>query len=57
MKRTQRNKRFTITVDAHTATRARTQAAERKMSLSRYIGEVLCKELRRSDAYEAAYRA
>jgi hypothetical protein len=27
------------------------------MSLSRYIGEMLRKELRHDDAYEAAYRA
>lgn len=27
------------------------------MSLSRYVGEVLRKELRQADEYEAAYRA
>ena len=46
-----------ITLDAQTAARARVQAAERNMSLSRYIGEVLRRELRHEDEYEAAYRA
>ena len=50
-------KNVTITLDEGTAAKARVQAAERKMSLSRYVGEVLRKELRHGDAYEAAYRA
>jgi hypothetical protein len=50
-------KNVTVTLDEDTAARARVQAAERKMSLSRYIGEVLRKELRHSEEYEAAYRA
>jgi len=50
-------KNVTITLDAQTAARARVQAAERNMSLSRYIGEVLRRELRHEDEYEAAYRA
>ena len=50
-------KNVTVTLDEETAARARVEAAERKMSLSRYIGEVLRKELRHSDEYEAAYRA
>ena len=50
-------KNVTITLDEGTAARARVKAAERNMSLSRYIGEVLGKELRYDDAYEAAYRA
>jgi hypothetical protein len=50
-------KNVTITLDQDTAARARVKAAERKMSLSRYIGEVLRKELRHDDEYEAAYRA
>jgi hypothetical protein len=50
-------KNVTITLDADTAARVRVKAAERKMSLSRYIGEVLRKELRHADEYEAAYRA
>ena len=57
MKRRQSKKRLTITLDNGTAARARMQAAERKMSLSRYIGDVLRRELRHSDEYEAAYRA
>ena len=50
-------KNVTVTLDEDTAARARVQAAERKMSLSRYIGEVLRKELRDADEYEAAHRA
>jgi hypothetical protein len=50
-------KNVTITLDENTAARARVKAAERNMSLSRYIGEVLRKELHHDDAYEAAYRA
>lgn len=49
-------KNVTVTLDEDTAEKARVQAAERKMSLSRYIGEVLRKELGQDDAYEAAYR-
>jgi len=50
-------KNVTVTLDEETAERARVKAAERKMSLSRYIGELLRKELRHDDEYEAAYRA
>ncbi|HEY8249947.1 MAG TPA: CopG family transcriptional regulator [Burkholderiales bacterium] len=50
-------KNVTITLDQDTTARARVKAAERNMSLSRYIGEVLRKELRHGDEYEAAYRA
>jgi len=50
-------KNVTITLDEDTAARARVQAAERNMSLSRYIGEMLRRELRHTDEYEAAYRA
>jgi len=50
-------KNLTITLDEETAARARVQAAERNMSLSRYIGEVLREQMRNSDDYEAAYRA
>jgi hypothetical protein len=49
-------KNVTVTLDEETAARARVQAAERNMSLSRYIGEVLRKELRHADEYDAAYR-
>ena len=52
-----RMKNVTVTLDEDTAKRARVQAAERNMSLSRYIGEVLRKELGAMDEYEAAYRA
>lgn len=49
-------KNVTVTLDEETAARARVQAAERNMSLSRYIGELLRKELRHVDEYEVAYR-
>jgi len=50
-------KNITITLDEQTAARARVHAAEKNMSLSRYIGEVLRRELRHESEYEAAYRA
>ena len=46
-----------VDLDEDTTKRARVQAAERNMSLSRYIGEILRKELGAMDQYEAAYRA
>lgn len=49
-------KNITITLDSDTAARARVKAAEHNMSLSRYIGEVLRKELRHSQEYEHAMR-
>ena len=50
-------KNITITLDEQTAARARVHAAEKNMSLSRYIGEVLRRELRHESEYDAAYRA
>jgi len=50
-------KNVTISLDDDTAEKARIRAAERKMSVSRFIGEMLRKELGHDDAYEAAYRA
>ena len=50
-------KNVTITLDEETARLARVQAAERNMSLSRYIGELLQERMRRSREYEAAYRS
>ena len=50
-------KNLTITLDEETARIARIRAAERDMSLSRFIGEALRRELRHADEYEAAYRA
>jgi len=47
----------TITLDNETAAQAKVHAAERGMSLSRYIGEVLRRELRNGDIYDAAYRS
>ena len=47
----------TVTLDDETLRLARVRAAEREMSLSRFIGEMLRKELRHEGAYEAAYRA
>jgi len=50
-------KNVTITLDEDTASRARVRAAERRMSLSRFVGELLREHLRQSREYEAAYRA
>lgn len=50
-------KNVTITLDEETAVRARVRAAERRMSLSRFVGELLREHLRQSREYEAAYRA
>jgi plasmid stability protein len=47
----------TITLDKETAAQVKVRAAERGMSLSRYIGEVLRRELRNGDIYDAAYRS
>ena len=50
-------KNVTITLDEKAAAWARVQAAERNMSLSRFVGEVLRARLRPSRAYEEAMRA
>ena len=50
-------KKVTVLLDDDTAKQARTRAAEHNMSLSRYIGEVLRRELRNGDIYDAAYRS
>jgi hypothetical protein len=47
----------TITLDEGTLAEARVRAAERNMSLSRYVGEVLREKSRYSRAYEEAMRA
>lgn len=49
-------KNVTITLDEKTAAWARTHAAERKMSLSRYIGELLEKTMRQSREYDRAMK-
>jgi len=50
-------KNITISVDERTAALARVRAAERNMSLSRFVGELLRDEIRYSSEYEAAYKA
>ena len=50
-------KNVTITLDERTAAWARSHAAARDMSLSRYIGELLDKTMRESREYERAMRA
>jgi hypothetical protein len=47
----------TLTLDNETAAQAKVKAAERGMSLSRYVGEILRRELRSGDLYDAAYRS
>lgn len=51
-----RLKNITITLDEQTAARARVEAAERGMSLSRYIGEVLREKDHGADAYAEGMR-
>jgi hypothetical protein len=50
-------KNVTITLDEDTYAETRVKAAERNMSLSRYIGEVLRERRRHSREYEKAMRA
>jgi hypothetical protein len=50
-------KNVTITLDEETAAWARVQAAERDMSLSRLVGEMLEEKRRAASAYEDAMRA
>ena len=47
----------TITLDEETAAWARVEAAQRDMSLSRFVGELLQERRRKTDSYEKAMRA
>ena len=47
---------ITITLDAKTAAWARKQAADRDMSLSRFIGELLQRNMSQARDYERAMR-
>ena len=49
-------KNITITLDADTARRARVRAAEQNMSVSRYVGELLRKDIREASEYEEAMK-
>ena len=49
-------KNITVTLDEDTARRARLRAAERDMSLSRYLGELVRKDVRAADEYQEAMR-
>jgi post-segregation antitoxin (ccd killing protein) len=51
-----RMKNVTVTLDEETFAKARIRAAERNLSLSRLMSELLARELRHDDVYEAAYR-
>jgi len=50
-------KNVTITLDEQAAAWARVRAAESEMSLSRFVGEMIHKQMRHSRTYEAAMRA
>ena len=52
-----RLKNVTVTLDEQTFAKARVRAAERNMSLSRLMSDVLRRELQHESEYEAAYRA
>lgn len=47
---------MTITLDEETARLARVRAAERDMSVSRYLGELLRADIRGAREYEEAMR-
>jgi hypothetical protein len=49
-------KNVTITLDEKTAAWARNHAAQREMSLSRFVGELLERTMRESREYEQAMR-
>ena len=49
-------KNVTVTLDEKTAAWARVYAARRKMSLSRFLGELLHARMRESRDYERAMR-
>jgi hypothetical protein len=49
-------KNVTITLDKETAAWARVHAAQRNMSLSRFVGELLHKHMRESREYEEAMK-
>ncbi len=49
-------KHITITLDEETAAWARLRAAERGVSLSRFVGELLRDRMRESREYEKAMR-
>ena len=49
-------KNVTVTLDEKTAIWARRQAADRDMSLSRFIGELLQQNMRQAREYERAMR-
>ena len=50
-------KKITITLDAQAAAWARVQAAERDMSLSRFVGGMPREKMRHSRDYQKAYLA
>jgi hypothetical protein len=50
-------KNITITLDEKTAAWARSHAAQRDMSLSRFVGELLERTMRQSREYERAMRS
>lgn len=50
-------KNVTITLDEETAKWARVNAAQKNMSLSRFVGELLRERMRQSREYEEAMRS
>ena len=49
-------KNVTVTMDDSVADWARMEAARRKTSMSRLVGEMLAERMRRTDRYERAMR-
>ena len=50
-------KNVTVTLDEQAASWAKVRAAEQDMSLSRFLGELLRREMRHSREYQKAYLA
>jgi len=50
-------KNITVSFDDETAARVRVEAAERNVSVSRFIGDAMRERMRQSDRYEKAMKA
>jgi len=56
MAASRRTRNVTVALDDETFAKARVRAAERNLSLSRFMAELLGRELRQDDEYARAYR-
>ena len=53
---TRRTRNVTVTLDEETFAKARMRAGQRNLTLSRFMTELLDRELRHDDEYERAWR-